>query len=91
MENLEELAQQMRRYIDDPVAFVVNVLHAQPDKWQEEALRAIGKNPRVSIRSGHGVGKTAFEAWCVNWFLFTRPYPKIPCTAPTQQLSLIHI
>ena len=48
MENLEELAQQMRRYIDDPVAFVVNVLHAQPDKWQEEALQAIGKNPRVS-------------------------------------------
>lgn len=85
MENLEELAQQMRRYIDDPVAFVVNVLHAQPDKWQEDALRAIGKNSRVAIRSGHGVGKTAFEAWCVDWFLFTRPYPKIPCTAPTQQ------
>ena len=38
MENLEELAQQMRRYIYDPVAFVVNVLHAQPDKWQEEWL-----------------------------------------------------
>lgn len=85
MENLEELARQMRRYIKDPVAFVSNVLKASPDKWQEEALRAVGSSPRISIRSGHGVGKTAFEAWCVCWFLFTRPYPKIPCTAPTQQ------
>ena len=83
--NIEELARQMKRYITDPAAFVVNVLDAHPDKWQEEALQAIGTQPRISIRSGHGVGKTAFEAWCVSWFLFTRPYPKIPCTAPTQQ------
>ncbi|SDO86215.1 terminase B [Selenomonas ruminantium] len=83
--NVEEFAQQMKRYITDPAAFVVNVLDAHPDKWQEEALQAIGTKPRISVRSGHGVGKTAFEAWCVSWFLFTRPYPKIPCTAPTQQ------
>ena len=83
--NIEELAQQMKRYITDPAAFVVNVLDAHPDKWQEEALQAIGTQPRISVRSGHGVGKTAFEAWCVSWFLFTRPFPKIPCTAPTQQ------
>ena len=83
--NIEELAQQMKRYITDPAAFVVNVLDAHPDKWQEEALQAIGTKPRISVRSGHGVGKTAFEAWCVSWFLFTRPFPKIPCTAPTQQ------
>ena len=83
--NIEELAQQMKRYITAPAAFVVNVLDAHPDKWQEEALQAIGTQPRISVRSGHGVGKTAFEAWCVSWFLFTRPFPKIPCTAPTQQ------
>ena len=83
--NIEELARQMKRYITDPAAFVVNVLDAHPDKWQEEALQAIGTQPRISVRSGHGVGKTAFEAWCVSWFLFTRPFPKIPCTAPTQQ------
>ena len=85
MENVEELAQAMRLYINDPVPFVVNVLDARPDKWQEEALRGLATNARVAIRSGHGVGKTALEAWTCLWFLFTRPYPKIPCTAPTQQ------
>lgn len=83
--SIDDLASQVRRYIHDPAAFVVNVLQATPDKWQEQALRAIAEQPRIAIRSGHGVGKTAFEAWCVCWFLFTRPYSKIPCTAPTQQ------
>lgn len=85
MENLEEMARSMRRYITDPVPFVVNVLDVTPDKWQEEALRGLANNARVAIRSGHGVGKTALETWACLWFLFTRPYSKIPCTAPTQQ------
>jgi hypothetical protein len=28
-----------------------------PEPWQAEALEAVGKHDRVSIRSGHGVGK----------------------------------
>lgn len=83
--DINGLAKNMKRYINDPAAFVVDVLRAHPDRWQEEALEAIGSQPRIAVRSGHGVGKTAFEAWCICWFLFTRPYPKIPCTAPTQQ------
>ena len=27
---------------------------------------------------------THVEAWTVIWFMSTRPFPKIPCTAPTQ-------
>ena len=38
----------------------------------------------TSVRSGHGIGKSAVESWAVIWFLSTRPFPKIPCTAPTQ-------
>ena len=86
--NIDELAKSMRQYIDDPVPFVQNVLKAQPDKWQIECLRAIANHPRVAVRSGHGVGKTALESWVILWFLFTRPFPKIPCTAPTQQQLL---
>lgn len=38
---------------------------------------------RVSVVSGHGVGKSAFDAWAVLWFSATH-YPfKAPCTAPT--------
>jgi len=38
---------------------------------------------RVSIRSGHGTGKSTFEAWCVLWFLSCYFPCKVPCTAPT--------
>jgi len=75
----------MIKYINDPVLFVRNILDAEPDSWQAEALRALAQHPRVAIRSGHGVGKTALEAWAMLWFLFTRPFPKVPCTAPTQR------
>jgi len=58
--------------------------------WQQvELLRAIdgamaGKSSRrISVRSGHGVGKSCVLAWVVLWFLFTRPHAQVPCTAPT--------
>ena len=66
-----------------PVKFVREVLKAEPDEWQAEAMKALVTQNRVAIRSGHGVGKTALEAWTVCWFLFTRPHCKAPCTAPT--------
>jgi phage terminase large subunit len=72
------------RYIDDPVLFCREVLKAEPDGVQKEILRSVAAGPRVSVRSGHGVGKTAALAWLLIWFLCTRPYPKIPCTAPTK-------
>ena len=77
---LEKAMRQMR---DDPILFVREVLNAEPDAWQAEALTALAKKNRVAIRSGHGVGKSCLEAWAVCWFLFTRPFCKVPCTAPT--------
>lgn len=53
-----------------------------------EAGTALVEKRRTSIRSGHGVGKTAFEAWTVLWFMSTHFPCKVPCTAPTgHQLS----
>ena len=72
-------------YWDDPVAFVQDVLDAEPDAWQCETLEALAKKPKVSVRSGQGVGKTALESWSVIWFLCCRPNPKVICTAPTRQ------
>ena len=77
-------AVAITRYARAPVAFVREVLHAEPDPWQLSALRAIAKgHTRVAIRSGHGVGKTAFAAWLVCWFACTRAPFKIAITAPT--------
>jgi len=53
-------------------------------EWQWEASRALAKDPhRVSIRSGHGVGKSAFLAWCVFWVQLCFFPTRAPCTAPT--------
>jgi len=68
----------------DPVVFCREALQVTPLPWQEEALRLVAAHDRVAIRSGHGVGKSAFLAWLVLWFLVTRGNARIPCTAPTR-------
>lgn len=81
---------------DDPYLFVTGVLGVLPvgadnpsgepqlEKWQHDALALIGANDRVSIRSGHGVGKTAFICWLILWFVLTRLDCKVPVAANTQ-------
>lgn len=71
-------------YADHPVEFVEDIIGAKPDKEQAKILRSVAKNQLTTVRSGHGVGKSTVEAWVVIWFMVTRPFPKIPCTAPTQ-------
>jgi len=72
----------------DPALFVETVLHATPQKWQAQALDAIAKHDRVAIKSGHGVGKTAFESWVVLWWLMTHYPCKVAVTANSaHQLS----
>src|SRR5262245_31690335 len=68
----------------NPLLFVTNVLGAKPEPWQADALIAVGKHDRVSIRSGHGVGKTTFESWLILWFLLTRQNCKVPAAANSQ-------
>lgn len=70
---------------NDPLLFVTDVLGVEaPEPWQCQALDEIGQYDRVSIRSGHGVGKTTLFAWLVLWFLLTRCDAKIPVTANSQ-------
>ena len=71
-------------YADHPVEFVEDIIGATPDEEQAKILRSVAHNQMTSVRSGHGVGKSTVEAWTVIWFMVTRPFPKIPCTAPTQ-------
>tara|TARA_R110000751_G_scaffold207359_1_gene311226 strand:+ start:374 stop:1774 length:1401 start_codon:yes stop_codon:yes gene_type:complete len=72
----------------DPVLFVEGVLGAKPEEWQRKALYAVRDNDRVAIRSGHGIGKTAFLSWLILWWVLTRSPSRIACTANTSsQLS----
>lgn len=56
---------------------------ARPTKQQWEAGEQLAKRRRVSIRSGHGTGKSAFMAWTILWGLTCFADVKIPVTAPT--------
>lgn len=71
-------------YAAHPVEFVEDIIKATPDPKQAAILRSVAATPMTSVRSGHGVGKSTVEAWTIIWFMCTRPFPKIPCTAPTQ-------
>lgn len=61
-----------------------DIIKVNPDPEQSKILRSLVNNQMTSVRSGHGIGKSAVEAWAVIWFMTTRDFPKIPCTAPTQ-------
>lgn len=66
-----------------PALFAREALGAEPTDQQWGASRAIVEKRRVSIRSGHGTGKSTFMAWCVLWFLSCYFPAKVPATAPT--------
>ena len=77
--------EKMSLYRQDPEVFVREILKGEPTKQQIDLLQAVAKpGAKVSVRSGHGTGKTTPMAWLVLWFLCTRKNVKIPCTAPTQ-------
>lgn len=71
-------------YKDKPVEFVKDIIKAIPDDNQADILNRVANNRMTSIRSGHGIGKSTSLSWIILWFMCTRPFPKIPCTAPTK-------
>jgi len=74
----------VKLYKNNPVLFVREVLNTEPDVWQIEFLNHIAAgNRRISVRSGHGVGKSTASAWAMLWYLFLRFPVKIVVTAPT--------
>lgn len=76
--------ETVQRWRAHPEQFVQEILKVQQiEKWQLEALRALPLHSNLSVRSGHGVGKSAFLSWVMYWFLMTHFPARIPCTAPT--------
>jgi len=80
MATIEDTILRLR---NDPALFVETVIGATPQSWQRDALNAIAAHDKVAIKSGHGVGKTAFEAWVTLWWLLTHYPCKIAVTANT--------
>lgn len=83
--SLEILAEKIANSFD---FFVKEILCASPTSDQQDFIDAAqdavdGKGKKyISVRSGHGTGKTACLAWLILWVGLTRKDAKIPTTAP---------
>ncbi|MBI4502908.1 MAG: hypothetical protein HY700_17315 [Gemmatimonadetes bacterium] len=77
------------RYRDDPAAFVTDCLGATSatrrsdgSPYQFQVLADLAAFPRVAVRSGHGIGKSALDSWALLWFLLSRPHSRVVVLAP---------
>jgi hypothetical protein len=83
-QNANDFVAFIERYENDPIGFVENVLEAKPLPWQKDFLQAIArKERRISVRAGHGVGKSTACSWALIWHMTTRFPQKSVVTAPT--------
>jgi len=85
---MTEIEEAIKYYAQHPYEYVVDWLGTKPTTQQKAVLdilpTAIRDRKGVAVKSGHGTGKTAMQAWCIKWFMDTKPMPKIISTAPTQ-------
>jgi hypothetical protein len=79
----KSVLNKLKEWKNSPLQFVRDCIQAEPTEQQIELLSNVTKAKRISVRSGHGVGKDCVVAWVIWWFMVTRPYAKVVCTAPT--------
>ncbi|MCK5015640.1 MAG: hypothetical protein KAS32_01095 [Candidatus Peribacteraceae bacterium] len=77
------LLSRFKEWKHSPIAFVKDVIDVTPSAQQLEYLYKVARERRITIRSGHGTGKDASTAWVIMWFMCTRAFAKVVCTAPT--------
>ena len=79
----KDIIEKLKKWKNSPLRFVTDCIDVTPSTQQIEGLKKVARTKRLTIRSGHGTGKDAFAAWMILWFMATRPYAKVACTAPT--------
>ncbi len=89
-QDLYDKAKQENRFNDFKVQWFDTFVKGENVTWQQEAIllsveAAITRKAhnRITVKSGHGIGKSATLAWLLLWFLFCHENSMIPCTAPT--------
>lgn len=80
----EKLRKRVEAYRVDPFLFCREVLGISTH-WEKqiEVMRAVAKHRKVSVRSGHDVGKSFVAADIALWFLQCYPESIVITTAPT--------
>jgi hypothetical protein len=79
------VVNKLKEWKESPLQFVKECIRATPTEQQIELLLNIAKEKRITVRSGHGCGKDGSASWIILWFMTTRPYAKVACTAPTNR------
>jgi len=75
---------RMMEWRNNTTQFAEECCGMKPTSQQKELFNAFDRgDDRITVRSGHGTGKDAAVSVIILKVLTTRPYPKIPCTAPT--------
>lgn len=89
MQLSEHIIKKLAEWKSSPLLFAKECMHMIPTTQQTELLLTLPHEKRITVRSGHGTGKDASVGGvAIPWFMLTRPYAKIVCTAPTaRQLS----
>jgi phage terminase large subunit len=78
------------KYRNDPVRFAREVLGIRCWRLQAEILRLAAKSNRVSVKSGHKVGKSKAVAVLALWWVATRSEARVVLLAPSyRQISEI--
>lgn len=68
----------------DAALYAHQRLGLNPTWQQRKILEAVSvPGAKVSVRSGHGIGKSGSVAAAIWWKLECFDFPKIPCTAPS--------
>jgi hypothetical protein len=79
-----EYAQLRALWRKHPELHAKQRLGLNPTWQQRNLLKAIAEpEARVSVRSGHGTGKSTAMAAAIWWKLECFDYSKVPCTAPS--------
>ena len=53
------------------------------DDWQIDAMQALQRGESLSVKSGHGVGKTGWLGMTIIIWMLFKDGPRVACTAPT--------
>lgn len=82
---LERMAEGV--YRTDPALGAKDMLGMELDGWQRDVINTLflGEKKRVSVRAGHGVGKTVCAATIAHLFLNTYMPCKIIATGPSSK------
>lgn len=68
----------------EPILYAKHRIGLNPTTQQKDLLTALTvPGAKVTVRSGHGTGKSASMACAILWKLECFDYSRIPCTAPS--------